>query len=124
MSRLKIVFILSLVILGVLIAFTVFRPMATGSAYSTVQQVQLLEREDQWIIELRIFNREGIDQNYTITVVADGKQYNESVLILDGRMFTYIHHFYRDRLTNNEVKFTVYKEGKATPIEEITYYLQ
>lgn len=124
MSRLKIVFILSLVILGVLIALTVFRPMATGSAYSTVQQVQLLEREDQWIIELRIFNREGIDQNYTITVVVDGKLYSEKFLIHDGRIFTYIHHFYRDRLINNEVKFTVYKEGEATPLEEVTYYLQ
>ena len=124
MSRLKIVFILSLVILGVLIAFTVFQPMATGSEYSEVQRAQLLEREDQWIIEFRIFNREGRDQNYTITVVVDGKQYKESVLIQDRRIFTYIHHFYRGRLTNNEVKFTVYKEGEATPLEEVTYYLQ
>lgn len=124
MSRAKIIYIASLVILGVLIAFTVFRPMATGSAYSEVQRVQLLEAENQWIIQFNLINHEGRDQNYTITVVVDGKQYNESVLIHDGRIFTYIHHFYRDRLTNNEVKFTVYKEGEATPLEEVTYYLQ
>jgi len=124
MSRAKIIYIASLVILGVLIAFTVFQPMATGSEYSTVQRVQLLEAENKWIIQFDLINHEGRDQNYTITVVVDGKQYKESVLIQDRRIFTYIHHFYRDRLTNNEVKFTVYKEGEATPIEEVTYYLQ
>jgi len=98
--------------------------MVTGSEYSTVQRVQLLEAENKWIIQFDLINHEGRDQNYTITVVVDGKQYNESVLIQDRRMFTYIHHFYRDRLTNNEVKFAVYKEGEATPLEEVTYYLQ
>jgi len=98
--------------------------MATGSEYSTVQRVQLLEAENQWIIQFDLINHEGRDQNYTITVVVDGKLYSEKFLIHDDRIFTYIHHFYRDRLTNNEVKFAVYKEGEATPLEEATYYLQ
>jgi len=123
MSRLKIVYIASLVILGVLIAFTVFRPMAVGGEYSTVQRAQLLETEDQWIIQFDIINHEGEDKNYTITVLVDGKQYNESVLIPDGRMFTYIHHVYPDRITDGDVRFTVYKEGEATPLEEATYHL-
>lgn len=124
MSRPKNVFILSLVLLGLLITFTVFRPMVTGGEYSEVQRTQLLEREDQSIVELRIFNKEGKDQNYTITVIADGKQYNESVLIPDGRVFTYIHHFYPDTITDGEVTFAVYKEGEVTPLEEVTYYLK
>jgi hypothetical protein len=123
-SKLKIIYIASLVILGVLIAFTIFQPMATGKEYSEVQRAQLLEREDRWIIELHIFNREAQDTNYTIKVLADEKEYTESVLIRDGGMFTYIHHFYPDQLTSNEVSFTMYKDDEATPFEQATYYLE
>jgi len=124
MPKLRIIYIVSLVILGVLVAFTVFRPMATGEEYSEVQRAQLLEREDQWIIEFDIINREGKDMSYTIRVLADGKQYTESVLVRDGGMFTYIHHFYPERLTKKEVSFAVYREGESTPIEQATYYLK
>ena len=120
----KLIYIASLVILGVLIVFTVFQPMATGGEYSEVQRAQLLERENQWIIEFDIINQEGKDTSYTIKVLTDGKLYIESVLIRDGGMFTYIHHFYPDRLTNNEVNFAVYKEGEATPVEQATYFLR
>jgi len=122
--KLTIIYIASLVILGVLIAFTVFRPMVTGGDYSQVQRAHLLEREDQWIIEFDIINREGKDMSYTIEVLADGKLYTESVLIRDGRVFTYIHHFYPDKLTKKEVSFAVYKEGESTPVEQATYFIR
>ena len=124
MPKLRIIYIVSLVILGLLVIFTVFRPMATGEEYSEVQRAQLLEREDQRIIEFDIINREGKDMSYTIKVVSDGKQYTESILIRDGGMFTYIHHFYPERLTKKEVSFAVYKEGESTPIEQATYFLK
>ena len=124
MPKLGIIYIISLVILGVLIASIVFRPMAAGEEYSEVQRAQLLERDDQWIIEFDIINREGKDTGYTIIVLADGKQYTESVLIRNGGMFTYIHHFYPEQLTRNEVSFAVYKEGESTPIEQATYSLK
>jgi len=123
-SKFKLIYIASLVILGVLTVFTVFQPMAIGGGYSEVQRAQLLERDDQWIIEFDIINQEEKDTSYTIQVLADGKPYTESVLIRDEGMFTYIHHFYPDRLTNNEVNFAVYKEGESTPVEQATYYLK
>jgi hypothetical protein len=123
-SRLKIVYIASLVILGVLIGITVFQPMATGGEYSEVQQAQLLETEDEYTIQFDIINREGKDQHYTITVVIDDKPYTQKVLVYDGRKFTYIHHIYPDRVTSGEVSFTVYKDGEATPFEQATYYLK
>lgn len=98
--------------------------MAGGERYSEVQRAQLLEREDQWIIEFDIINREGEDTDYTIEVITDGEQYTESVLVRDGGVFTYIHHFYPERLTQNEVSFAVYKEGESTPIEKTTYFLR
>ena len=123
MSRLKIVCILSLVILGVLVVFTVFQPMAVAGKYSKVGRAHLLQGEDQCIIEFHIFNHEGRDQNYTITVVVDDKQYNESVLIRDGRIFTYIHHIYHDRVTEGHVCCAICKEGEETPFKQVKYYI-
>ena len=120
----RFVYLASLVILGLLITVTIFQPMATGSEYSQVQRAHFLERDDQWIIELDIINREGKDMSYTIEVLADGEPYTESVLIRGRGMFTYIHHFYPDRLTSNEVSFAVYKEGESAPVEQATYYLE
>jgi len=124
LTKFRIIYIASLIILGVLIAFTAFQPVVLGEQYSEVQWVQLLEREEQWIVEFDIINQEKQDMSYTIEVVADGKLYSESVLIRDGRVFTYIHHFYPDRLTRNEVSFAVYKEEESTPIEQVTYFLR
>lgn len=53
----------------------------------------------------------------------DSYRYSEDVLIPDGRIFTYIHHIYSDRMTKGVVSFAIYKEGEATPFEEITYYI-
>jgi len=123
-SKLRIIYIVSLVILAVLIGFAFFRPMATGGKYSEVQKEQLLETESEWIIQFVIINHEGRDQNYTINVLVGEKLYTESVLIRDGRRFSYIHHIRRDMITDGVVSFTIYKEGEATPFEQATYYLK
>lgn len=119
-----IIYTASLVMLAVLIAFAVFRPMATGEEYSQVQRANLLEKGDQWIIQFDIINREGKDTSYTIKVLTDGKPYTESVLVRGGGVFTYVQHFYRNSLTSNEVSFAVYKEGESTPIKQGTYFLR
>ena len=124
MSKLRIIYIASLIILGVLIAVTVFQPMAVGGEYSEVQREQLLQTEDEWIIRFDIINHEGIDQEYTITVVIDGKPYSQKVLVRDDKMFTYIRHIRCDRITEGIVSFTICKEGEETPFEQTTYYLK
>lgn len=124
MSKLRAFYISSLMILGVVLVLAVFRPTVFGSEYTEVQRAQLLEREDQWIIEFDIINREGEDVSYTIKVLTDEKLYTESVLIRDGGTFTFIHHFYPDRPIENEVSFAVYKKGESAPVEQATYFLR
>ena len=124
MSKLRILYILSLVVLGVLLVFTVFRPMASDRKYSEIQKEQLLQAEDQWIVQFDIINHEGEERNYTINILVDGKLHEQEVLIPDGRKFTYIHHVYTDRIIDGNVRLTIYKEGEATPFEEATYYLK
>jgi len=124
MSKARIIYIASLIVLGVLIVFTVFKPMTVGEGYSEVQREQLLETGDQYIIQFDIINHEGKAQNYTITVVVDGKPYSQEILICDDRKFSYIQHVYHDRITEGIVCFTICKDGEETPFEKATYYLK
>ena len=124
MEKLKIVYVLSLVILAVLLVLAFFHPMVREMEYSEVQRAQLLEKENERIIQFDIINHEQKDMNYSILVTVDGKKYTEDVLIRKGGRFTYIHHIYLERITKGEVSFVVYKEGELQPIEEVTYYLK
>ncbi len=125
MSKLKIIYIVSLVILGVLIVLTVFRPMATGGEYSVVQRAHFLEREDRWIIELHIFNHEAQDTDYTINVVVDEELCTESIRLRPGALGKLSYHISRDKVDRErEVSVAVYKDGEATPFEQATYYLK
>jgi hypothetical protein len=124
MSRLKIAYILSLAVMGVLITFTVFRPLAMGGEYSGVQRAQLLEREDQWIIEFHILSHEAEDTSYNINVLVDEELCVESIRLRPGELFKYIHHISRDKPEGKDVSVAIYKEGEATPFEEMTYYLR
>ena len=122
--KIRIAYIVALVVLGVLVGFTVFKPMVTDREYSEIQQAQLLETQDEWIIQFNIINHEGKDINYTINVLVNSQSYSEDILVLDGRVFAYIHHIRRDMMSESKVSFTIYKEGETTPFEKVTYYLE
>jgi uncharacterized membrane protein len=124
MEKIKIVYVLSLVILAILLVLAFFHPMVREMEYSEVQRAQLLEKGTERIIQFDIVNHEHKNMNYSIIVIVDEKKYTEDVLIRKGGRFTYIHHIYPERITKREVSFVVYKEGESTPIEEVTYYLK
>ena len=124
MTKLKILFIVSLGILGVLLALTLFRPLGGDGKTSEVVRESLLRTENEWIAEFDIINPQESEQLYTITVTMDGMQYNEDALIQPGKTFTYIHHIYPDRLTEGCVTITICREGESTPVEQVTYYLK
>ena len=56
MLKLRIILVVSFVILGVLLVFTVFRPMTSGENYSTVAQESIIQGENEWIIQFDIIN--------------------------------------------------------------------
>jgi len=124
MSKLRIVYIVSLVIVGVLVVLTVFRPMLSGEKFSTVSQLSIIKTEDEWIIQFDIINREGEDTNYTINWSTGGETYSQRVLIRDGKKYTSIYNFYPHTVKEGKAHLTVCKEGEATPFEECTYYIR
>ena len=123
MSKLRIIYILSIVALGVLVVFTVFKPMTSEEKFSEVTRESVIKQEDKWIIEISLINREGKIANYIINWTTGDNTYSERVAIKDGRVFTYIHYVYPDAVIDGEVKLEIYKEGETIPFEETTYYV-
>ena len=125
MSKLRIFYIISVVILGVLVVRVLFWPMTGGEQkYSVVSRESLLQTETGWILQFDILNHEGEERKYTISVSVDGKPSTLTVSIRDEGAFTYIKHVNRDMITDGVFSFSVYKEGEATPFEQGTYYLK
>ncbi|MFC1994623.1 hypothetical protein ACFLVD_00570 [Chloroflexota bacterium] len=123
MRKHRLVFVFSLLILGVLLASTVYL-VPQREKFTEVLRGQLLHDEGEWILELDIVNLEGKDTTYTVTVMLDGKEYGDKVLIADGHSFTYMHHISPERMTQGEVSFSVYKEGEVVPFEQATYFVR
>lgn len=53
----------------------------------------------------------------------DDAVYKDSTVVKQGKTYTYIHHIYPQQLEEGEVTFALYEEGKAEPIEQVTYYI-
>jgi len=124
MSKVNIFYIISLMILVVLIGIIAFQSVTADINYSTVTRESLLQTNDGYIVEFDIINHEGEDMNYTIDVLTGDTRYTDDILVLAGRIFTYGHIVYPDRIGDGDVIFTIYKEGEDTPFEEITYHLK
>ncbi|MFC1926482.1 hypothetical protein ACFLWV_01885 [Chloroflexota bacterium] len=123
MSRARIVYVVLLVVLGALVGLAVWGPLG-GGEYTEVQRVQLLEREDEWIIQFDIINHEGKEQGYTINVEVGGTTRSEDVLIPDGRKYSYISHIRPETLDNGDISFYLYREDEADPFKQLTYHLR
>ena len=125
MSKLRIIFVASLLVLGVLLTFTLFRPIALGPKFETLTRESVIQGEDEWIIQIDIINKESEDTNYIINWSAGGETYySERVSLKRDRGFTNIHHVYPKTVKEGEVQLTIYKEGEPTPFEQSTYYVR
>ena len=123
MLKLRVVYIVSLLILGVLVPFAIFNSMGKVSEYSEVAKVQLIERENEYIVEFDIINREGKAMKYIFNALIDGEIDSRNCTIQDGGTFTYIYHIYPEQMNDKMVTFTVFREGESKPFEEITYHV-
>jgi hypothetical protein len=123
-SKIKLLFIVSLLVLAVIIVFTIFKPLAAGEPYTEVSRQSLFKKEDQWILQFDILNHEGQDVKYAIQLSIDGKDYREAFVVRDNGKFTYIHHFKNADIGNGELIYRIYRENENRPLEQSTYYLR
>jgi len=122
LSKLRLIFVLSLIILaGVFIATVYFIPSSQSDTES--RRVQIIEGENEWILQYDIINNEERDTKYTIYVTVDDAVYKDSTMVKPGKRYTYIHHIYPQQLVKGMVTLALYEEGKAKPVEQATYYI-
>ena len=121
--RLRIVFVISLVILGLLAGFAAFHPFATGKQYSSIARESVLQTDDQWIIQFDIINQEDQDLNYNLFLSKSGNITTENVLVGKGRVYSHIRHIYLNTLKDTTVNLTVYKGGETSSFERVVYHL-
>ena len=122
MSKLRLIFILSLVVLaGVFILALYFIP--SGQSYPESRTAQIISAGDEWILQYNINNNQERDIKYTIHVTFDGAVYTDSTVVKPGKIYTYIHHIYPQQLAEGKVTFALYEDGKAEPVEEATHHI-
>lgn len=122
LSKLRLIFVLSLIILaGVFIATVYFIPSSQSDTES--KRVQIIQGENEWILQYDIINNEERDTKYTIYVTVDDAVYKDSTMVKPGKRYTYIHHIYPQQLVKGMVTFALYEEGEAKPVEQATYYI-
>ena len=114
--------VLSLVVLaGVFVSIAYFVP--SSQSYTESKRVQIIEGANERILQYDIINNEPRDIEYTILVTIDGAVYRDSTVVKPGKTYTYIRHIYPQELREGKVTFTLYEEGKAKPVEQVTFYL-
>jgi len=122
LSKLRLIFILSLIILaGIFISIVYLIP--SGQSYTESKRVQIIEGENEWILQCDIINDEERDIEYIIHVTVDDAIYKDSTVVKPGKTYTYIHHIYPQQLDEGKVTFALYEGEKAEPVEEATYYI-
>lgn len=123
--RLSVFYILSLAVLGTLSVLVLFRPLATGGDYSTIQKEQLLKTKDGWIIQFDLVNREEKGVRYRLNFTVDASApYEEYVLVPAGGIYTYTHHIGAERVNAGRVQMTIFRDRETTPLEKAAYYLK
>ncbi len=103
------------------IAIIYFIP--SGQSYTESKRAQIIEGENEWILQYDIINDEERDIKYTIFITVDDGVYKDSTVVKPGKTYTYIHHIYPQQLGEEKVTFALYEEGKAEPVEQVTYYI-
>ena len=80
-------------------------------------------QDNEYVVILDITNSEPETRNYTISVLVDGKRYDENISLSAGRLFTYKHHVYPP-LQDKRVNVTVYGENETVVVSKNTYVME
>ena len=122
LSRLKLIFISSLVILAAVFIATIYLiPSVLDLAES--KNIQIIDGQQQWILQYDIVNDQQNETSYTIEIIIDGVVFTDSTVVEPGRTYTYIRRIDPGQVSMGEVSLTLYQGDMATPVEQVTYYI-
>lgn len=122
LSRLKLIFISSLVVLAAVFIATIYLiPSQLDLAES--KNIQIIDGHQQWILQYDIVNDQQSDTSYTIEITIDGTVLTDSAVVEPGKTYTYIRHIDPGQVSMGEVSLTLYQGEMTTPVEQATYYI-
>ncbi len=123
LSKLRLIFVLSLVMLAGVFILTLYL-IPSGQSLPESRSAKIINAGDEWILQYDIINNRERDIKYTIQVTIDSAVYTDSTVVKPGKTYTYIHHIYPQQLAEGgEVTVALYEEGKAEPVDQATYYI-
>jgi len=123
-SRLKIIYIASLILLGLLVSLTVFKPLAKGAHYNDVQHESLIKNDQEWVLQFNLINDNTSAKTYQVSVDKDGEVYQDQVTVAGESEYTYIQHFLRQPGKDHTLDAAIYPQGSNQPIERLHYNLE
>ncbi len=118
------IYIASLVMLGLMVSLTVFKPLEKGAHYNDVQRESLIESDQEWVLQFSLFNNDTGVETYWINVDKDGQFYQDEVAVAGQGEYTYILHFQRQKGKDRTLDAAIYSKGSSQPIERLHYNLQ
>ena len=128
MSWLRLLYIGSIAAVALL---AMFAPLSTwvggnraSQAEAAVRKLQLLERDDRWILQLELHNADREPGTFTIGVDVDGRAERSDFDVEAGGDITFIHHVYRNSVGEGRLTLTIERAGTPAPVERVTYYLR
>lgn len=120
MQKNKLIYISLLLLCAALLIYA-GHLLSSRADMSQPQRSVLFKQGEEYIVIFDITNSDPENSNYTISVIVDGKRYNETIFLGAGRIFTYKHHIYPP-LQDKRVNVTIYKEN--VPVSANTYIIK
>jgi hypothetical protein len=122
--KLKIIYIASLILLGLMVLSTVFKPLAKGAHYNDVQRESLIKNEQELVLQFSLINSDAGAVTYQIDVDKDGQLYRDEEAVAGQGEYTYIQHFQRQKGKDRNLDVAVYSKGNIQPDERLHCNLQ
>lgn len=122
LSKLKLIFISSLVILAIAFIATIYL-IPSQLDFVESKSIQIIDGQQQWILQYDIVNDQQDDTSYSIEITIDGKVFKDSIVVEPGKTCTYIHHIDPRQISIGEVNLALYQGEMEAPIEQVTYYI-
>ena len=128
MNRVTGLFGVSLLMLGVLVAATLFRPTALPAQELTVakivEDISMMRGNDESILSVVLANHLPDDSYYRVEVTVDGRLSQDGAIVRPGSKYSYTLHIYDRDLSEGLVRVQVFKMRSLEPLDEAVYHLK
>ncbi len=127
MTKLRLAYVGSLLAAGALALVAALPALFSASpaveVLEPVQSIQLLERDDRWIIQVDFVNPEAEGAEFTARLDLDGGPVVTEFSVPARGKYTLVHHIYPADVGEGVARLSIYRQGEPQPLEQVTYHL-